>query len=231
MQESGGTFGNVAIIPVHGALGKHLDSFEKACLGGCDYVDIMEAIELAEADGNVEVLFFDFRSPGGEVVGMLECGDMIANCAKPTVGYVDKQCCSAAYRLASQCDILWAAPSAYVGNVGCYAIYTDQTEALKTAGVKVNAISAGKYKLTGAPFKSMTDEERAMIQAEVDEIKAEFVKACSAKRTPIADALEGQSFTGVHAQELSLTDGTIDTMEEAVEEASSIPMSFRASAK
>jgi len=191
-------YGQTRIIPVHGILGKHLSGLELMC-GGCSLDALADQISLAKEDSNVARVLFDFRSPGGEVTGTPEVGDAIAELGKPSIGFCDSQCCSGALWLASQCDEFYATRSANIGSVGVYQYFEDWTRALEQQGVKPNPISSGLYKLSGAYFKPMTDDERAMFQAGCDKIHAEFKEVVSSKR-PVADEfLQGQVFDGDEA--------------------------------
>lgn len=205
--------GNKMVIPVHGILGKHLTSFDKWC-GGCSIDELSQHIEAAERDWRVQQVVFDFRSPGGTVTGIPELANKISAMSKDTVGFTDYECCSAAYWLASQTDALYATESASVGSVGVYAFYVDHTKRLEDAGVKANPISAGKYKLAGAWFKEMTDDERALLQSEIDGIHEKFKAAIQDKRAIDSQFLEGQVYFGDEAVDLDVTDGVVEDLEE-----------------
>jgi len=205
--------GTAAIIDVCGILGKHLSFMETEC-GGCDVDEIGDALATAIDDPRVESILFNINSPGGVVTGIPELAQAIRACEKPTAAFCDDICASAAYWLASQCDAIYTTGSATVGSVGVYSIYLDESRALENDGVKVNAISAGKYKLLGASFKPMEDDERAMLQADVDAIKAEFSDAVKSMRDVPDDCLEGQCFSGKQAVENGMSDGLVGSIAE-----------------
>lgn len=207
--------GNTMIIPVHGVLGKHLSSLEKWC-GGCSVDDLSAQIDAAEGDWTITQVAFDFRTPGGTVTGIPELGNKMASMTKDTIGFSDYECCSAGYWLASQTDRFYATESASVGSVGVWSLYLDYTQQMQDEGVKANVISAGKYKLAGAWFKEMTDEERAMLQAEVDGIHEKFKTAILSKRRIDAEFLEGQIYFGDEASDLGFTDGAVESLEELI---------------
>jgi ClpP class serine protease len=115
---------------------------------------------------------------------------------KDTVAWVDMLAASAGYYMASQCNKIIAAPSADLGSVGVYSIYTDESRALDKMGITVNAISAGAHKLDGASFQVMTPEVKARFQADVDYIYKEFKAAVTSKRDIADEDLQGQCFTG-----------------------------------
>jgi len=199
-----------AIIPVHGIIGKHLSMIETLC-GGYDLDQLCEAVDLAASDDSIQSVVFDFRTPGGTVTGLPEAASEIAELAqsKPCYAWTDSMCCSAGYWLASQCEAgVYAAPSAIVGSIGVKAYTVDESRALANQGIVVNAFSSGKYKTMGDPYRSMTDEEKAMLQAWVDSTGAQFREAVTSVRQSIVpDAMQGQCFRGQDAIDNGLVDG------------------------
>ena len=207
----------VAIIGVEGVIGKHLGMLETAC-GGVDVDCVADELREAVADNNVTDIVLYFNTPGGTVTGVPELAELISEVSKQKncVAYVDVLCASAGYYLASQCSAIYCSPSSDLGSVGVYSIYLDESVMLANEGIKVNAISAGKYKLTGASFKPMTEEEQAMLQADVDKIYKQFKEAVLSKRVISEEDLQGQCFDGVACAEKGFVDGHINSLGELV---------------
>jgi signal peptide peptidase SppA len=208
--------GDMAIIPVHGILGKHLSGMELMC-GGCSLDLVEKMIGVAVDSPRISKIMFHINSPGGTVTGIPELGDKIAEIEKPTCAFTDDMACSAALWLASQADSFYSTRSATVGSCGVYCMLLDYTKALETDGVKVNAIYAGKYKLAGAYFKALTPDEREMFQANVDKVHEEFKGALTQHRKIAAEFLEGQWFDGDKAAEIGMTDSIVTDFDEAME--------------
>lgn len=205
--------GSTAIIPVHGVIGKHLSMLEMSS-GGCDLDAVNAMISEAEQDDSIETIIFDFRTPGGTVTGVPETARRIASISKKTIGFTDSECCSAGYWLASQCKQFYLTETAATGSIGVYSVFEDYSRALENEGVKVNAISSGKFKLAGAYFKPMTDDERKMFQAGVDKLHAQFKEAVRRNREVPDSAMEGQCFDGLEALEVGLADGLVESIDE-----------------
>jgi capsid assembly protease len=214
------TYGPDAIIPVHGVLVRHASDIPLSTCGcGLDSVSTM--IDLAMADAEVKTLIFDMRTPGGAVTGLLELAAKIGNItSKKTIAYTDSECCSGGVWLASQCQYFYAAPSADVGSIGVWCACLDISRQMENEGANMQAISAGKFKLTGAFWKPLTDEERAMLQADVDKIYVRFKDAVNARRQIGAEYMEGQIFDGETAAEIGLVDGLIDDIGELLDQTS-----------
>jgi protease-4 len=208
--------GTTAIIPINGVIGKHLSMLETMC-GGCDLDMVSTMIDAAVADSNCTKILFNVNSPGGTVTGVPELARKIANCQKPTVAFTDSMCCSAALWLASQCNQFYCTESSDIGSVGVYSVYLDESRALDKEGVTVNAITAGKYKMTGASFRPMTDDERKMLQANVDKIYSQFKEAVTRNRVIADDDMQGQVFDGQEACEKGFCDGLVDDITDVLD--------------
>lgn len=208
------TFGPDAVIPVHGILGKHLTSLDMIS-GGCDLDTVSAMIDVALADAEVKKLIFDFRTPGGAVTGIPELADKIAAITtKKTVAFSDSECCSGGVWLASQCQYSYVTQSASVGSIGVWCAYLDLSRQMKNQGEEMQAIWAGKYKLMGAYWKPLSDEEKAMLQADVDKIYGQFKNAVNARREVPDQYMQGQIFDGEQAVEAGICDGLVESMDE-----------------
>lgn len=203
------------IIPIHGTIARHSDSFMS---GGCGLDLVHQKMDLAEYDTNVNRVLFDFRTPGGEVTGIPELADRIASFPKKTIGYTESECCSAGMWLLSQCDKAYASKSATLGSIGVWTAYLDYSKQMEKDGVQMQAIFAGKYKLLGAYWKPLTEEETAIVQAGVDKIYAQFRSAVNAIRPVNEDDMgNGLCFDGEEAAERGMTDGVVSRIEDIIE--------------
>lgn len=209
------------VIPVHGTIGQHLDWIDVEYFGGCDLDAVNAAIEQAEEDDTINTVVFDFRTPGGTVTGIPECANAILELSqvygKNTIAFTDSQCCSGGLYLAEQCERFFCTPSSRIGSCGVYSIFVDQSRMLEAAGIKVNAISAGEYKLSGAPFRPMTDDERAMFNERVQGIHADFKTAVNAIRSVDSAYLEGQVFDGKEAVKIGMADDIFMASEDMMD--------------
>lgn len=211
-------FGSFLVIPVYGVIGQHLDRFEVEYFGGCDLDAINSAIGDAKRDDSINTVVFDFRTPGGSVTGIPETAVRILELSqtfgKNTVAFTDSQCCSGGLYLAEQCDRFYTTSTARVGSCGVYSIYVEYTRMLSDQGIKVNAISAGEFKLAGAYFKEMTDAEKTMFLTRVQKIHAEFKEAVQSVRNVDPKYLEGQVFDGQEAVDIGMCDEVVGSFEE-----------------
>ena len=206
-----------AIVPIKGVIGRGLSDMEAAC-GACDIENVEEMLEDCVRDPAISVIVFDVDSPGGTSVGVPELAKRIRECGKRTIAFTSGDCCSAAYWLASQASEFYATPSSSVGSIGCYIAYHDMKAAFAQEGVTVDVIRAGALKGTGIPGTSLSDEQRAMLQGEVDEIHADFKADVLMVREFASESdMDGRQFSGKKAAEAGLVTALVNGFDELME--------------
>ena len=201
-------FGDVGIVKIHGVIDKRISQAEMECYGGCDLADVDAALSILASDATISTVVLDVNSPGGSVVGVPETAARIAAIAetKEVHAFIDVMACSAGYWLASQADKITANPSAIVGSVGVYMAILDASRMMEDEGLRLQMIKAGKFKDLGSSHRPLTDEETAMLQADVDKLHANFRAAVNAKRTIPNEATEGQWMNAGDSIQFGLVD-------------------------
>ncbi len=205
---------NTALICVSGKLVKGASPDEEEMFGLCNIDCITEAIDQANGDASVSDICLFFNSPGGESTGIEELGRKIASNPKPIRGWTEQRATSAAYWLLSQCSPVGMTPSACVGSIGVYSVVDDMTGMMDQMGIKKDAIFSGKFKLMGANFRKLTDEERALMQKDVDALHLKFKEAITSKRKVEAGHMEGLSYEGRDALAAGLVDMVADGLNQ-----------------
>jgi protease-4 len=114
--------------------------------------------------------------------------------------------CSAAYWLASGASAIVATPSADVGSIGVYLPVLDVTGYYDNLGVKVELLKSGDLKAPGFPGTSLSDAQRADLQAGVDAVYGMFTRHVKAHRRTGDEAMRGQSMMGEQAHAVGLVD-------------------------
>ena len=154
-------------------------------LGGTTYYDtISDRVREASADPKVGAIVMPIRSPGGYVWGCAEAGDAIfeARQSKPVVAVADPYCFSAAYWLGTQGSAFYCTTSGEVGSVGVRSGHTDMSGFESKIGMVTTLIASSPDKIAGHPYAPLSDEDRAEIQAMVDESNVAFAAAIARGR-------------------------------------------------
>jgi signal peptide peptidase SppA len=209
----------VGVVNLTGPLIRKPDFTASVLFGATDTDEAIAAVREAGQRPDVEAVFLDIDSPGGTVSGTPELANAVTDvCAqKYTYAFTAGQMCSAAYWVGSQCDAVYATPSARVGSIGVLLPVMDSSEAMQRQGLKVEVFAAGKFKSTGMPGVPLTDEQRAWLQADVEEIATEFRSAVLARgRKVTPDVMEGQTFSARKAAYHSLISGVVSSRADAI---------------
>lgn len=211
--------GSTAVIHVEGIMGKHMSSLEMLC-GGASMDAIAQAITQASKDPDTHTILLNYNSPGGTVQGTPELAAHIAhtaaNSGKTVIAYTDSVMASAAYYTASQAHQVFAARSSTVGSIGVLIKHQDISSQLAQAGVKITEITGGTRKAQFSPFKPLSPDDIAELQAEVDAHHADFKAAVRTGRGQAIDDkyLQGQTFNGNDAHTAGLIDGIYPTLDD-----------------
>ena len=216
VQTSASSGGGIAVLPLYGVItqrGNMADDISGP--GSCSTQQFTQALRSALADPSVSQILIDIDSPGGSVYGTSELADEIFQTRgqKPIIGIANSLCASAAYWIGSACSELYCTPGGEVGSIGVYTAHQDISQALEAEGVKVELISAGKYKTEGSPYGPLDADARASIQQSVDSYYAMFTKAVAKGRNcGVAQVRDGMG----QGRCLSATDALAQNMVDGV---------------
>lgn len=216
----------VAIIPINGTIFKR-GSFWSYLYGGTPLSFLNQVLTAAMDDNDVEAILLDMDSPGGQVSGTDAFSDLVysAREKKPVVAFANGTMASAAYWIGSAADKVIVERTAQVGSIGVLYMHNDWSKYDADLGIKVTVIAAGKYKAIGNNAEPLSDEARAIIQAELDQIYGLFIETVARNRgvsteTVKTDMADGRIFIGRQAVDAGLADetGTFnDALDAAVE--------------
>jgi serine protease SohB len=150
----------------------------------------------------------------------------------PLTVIVDKVAASGGYLMACVANRIIAAPFAVIGSIGVIAQIPNFNRALEQKGVDFEQITAGKYKRTVTMFGRNTEEDRAKLKEELEDVHVLF-KLLVARYRPdldIESIATGEHWYGTRAGELGLIDeiGTSDDyLMAAVPDADIYKVSYR----
>jgi capsid assembly protease len=173
---------NLSIIPISGAIQKDSDWYTRWGYG-TSVRDFTRSLAEAAAATPRTLIYID--SPGGTVDGTPEAGDAVASLVSkgyPVYAVASGAMTSAAYWIGAQAKEVWAAPATDVGSIGVRMTHTDMSKALERWGYNITSITSGTMKAAGAPWKPLSEEERAYFQASVNAAAEDFYAAVTKGR-------------------------------------------------
>ena len=126
----------------------------------------------------------------------------------PLTVAVDRIAASGGYMMACVADRILAAPFAFVGSIGVFALVPNLNRLLEARGVDVERLQAGEHKLTVTMLGKNTEADRARLQARLDTTH-ELFKDFVAEYRPQLDierVSTGEFWHGKEALALNLVD-------------------------
>lgn len=137
----------------------------------------------------------------------------------PLVVCVDKVAASGGYLMACVATQIYAAPFAIIGSIGVIAQLPNFNRLLDSHGVDFEQITAGKHKRTVTMFGKNTDEDRAKLKEELEDVHVLFKDAIAKyrKELDLEKVATGEHWFGTRALELGLAD-EIKTSDELLGE-------------
>jgi protease-4 len=217
----------IALINV---VGEIFSDPEEAFDGASD-TNITSQLDQAMEDEDVVAVILNLDTPGGTVVAsdaihskVLEVRDQ----GKPVVALMGDVAASGGYYIAAGADEIVAHPYTWTGSIGVIAMFPNLEQSAGKLGVSVAVFKSGALKDAGSFLRALTDQERALFQALVDEAYAGFVDVVSEGRdldpARTRELADGRIYSGKQAKEVGLVDHLGDR-ERALERAKKLSKS------
>ena len=173
----------------------------------------------------VKAVVVRVNSPGGvvgptqEIVGAIH---RVRKAGKPVVASFGAVAASGGYYVGTAADRIFANPGTLTGSIGVIMQMANVESLLKKVGVEYVVVKAGAYKDVGNFARTMTPEERRILQTLLDDVYGQFVTAVAQGRKLDESAVrafaDGRIYSGQQAHALKMID-ELGGFEEAVEAA------------
>jgi len=171
-----------------------------------------EALAEVARDDRAKALVVVIDSPGGTVAGGEALYRAIARVAerKPVVAVMGGTAASAGYMAALPAERIFAREATVTGSIGVVLQTAEISTLLERLGVRAEAIASGRLKDQPSPFRPLTEEGRAALDAVVQDLHAQFI-AMVAKWRRMSDEevqglADGRVLTGRQALSARLID-------------------------
>jgi protease-4 len=179
--------------------------------------------QMAETKG-VKAIVLDINSPGGSVGAVQEMHSQILRLRRdkkiPIVALFGDVAASGGYYIAAACDKIVAHPGTLTGSIGVIFSVSNLEGLFSKIGYKTDPIKSGKHKDIGSPARPMTPEERALLQAVINDAYGQFLAAVATGRNlpveKVKPHADGRIFSGSQALSAGLVDQLGDS-QDAIE--------------
>lgn len=171
----------------------------------------------------VRAVVLRVNSPGG-VVGptqeIFSAVQRVRKAGKPVVASLAAVAASGGYYVATAADRIYANPGTLTGSIGVVMQMANLEGLLKKVGVEYVVVKAGAYKDVGSFARSMSPEERRILQALLDDVYGQFVGAVAEgrglDRGTVLGLADGRIYSGQQARALKMVD-ELGGLHEAIE--------------
>lgn len=183
--------------------------------GSCTATDIMAAIREAAANNNIKAVVLKINSPGGTSAASQEIAlelDRLRQKGKPVVTSMGDVCASGGYWVACSTDHIVANGASMTGSIGVIMEVNHMEELYRKLGISHEVIKSGLYKDIGSSSRPLTNKEKELLQAMVDDTYEQFLEQVIQGRQGKMDSAlirklaDGRIFTGRQALKLGMVD-------------------------
>ncbi|MGP0564924.1 MULTISPECIES: signal peptide peptidase SppA [unclassified Nitrospina] len=176
---------------------------------------IREALDKAEKDNDVRAILLSINSPGGTVTSSdILYHEIKAFKEKNNVkvyAQVMDLAASGGYYVAQAADTIIAHPTSITGSIGVITLKMNLKGLMEKVGVDFEVVKSGDKKDFLSPFRPLTEEERKLFQAAIDDMHDRFVEVITKSRRHLTEAqvrklADGRVFTARQALDAKLID-------------------------
>ncbi len=179
-----------------------------------DSRDAIEELRKFRENPNVKAIVLRIDSPGGGVVPSQEIySEVLKTRTEGRVKVVTSMgnlAASGGYYIAAATDRIVANPGTLTGSIGVIMELANVRGLMEKVGVQSVVIKSGKHKDLASPFRTMSVEDRAILQTVLDDVHDQFIQAVAAGRAmkvdQVRDLADGRIFTGRQARTVKLVD-------------------------
>jgi protease IV len=189
-----------------------------------DGQETIRQLRVLKKDKRVKAVVLRVDSPGGVVGPSQEISAEVKGLArvKKVVVSMGSVAASGGYYISAPATLIYANPGTITGSIGVLMKFSNIEGLMGKVGMKAFTLKTGKFKDVGSPVRTMTAEERQMLQGVIGSTHSQFVRAVAeGRKLPVEEVgriADGRIFSGEQALSLKLID-RIGTLQDAIEEA------------
>jgi protease-4 len=163
-------------------------------------------------DRKIKAIILRIDSPGGGVGPSQEIYREVMRTKKEkkVVASLGSIAASGGYYAASAADKIVANPGTITGSIGVLMEFVRVEDLMKKIGIKFEVLKSGEFKDVGSPHREMTEEERALLQDLITDVRDQFIQAVAEGRAltkeKVQEFADGRIFSGARAKKMGLVD-------------------------
>jgi protease-4 len=200
----GGTsfrFGDrIAVIPVDGIIG--------------DDREVLENIRRFRDDPSVKGFVVAINSPGGAVGPSQSIYSELKRLRdadeRPVIASIGGIGASGGYYVALGADSIFALPGSLTGSIGVIMELPNVGGLMEKVGVRMQVVKSAEHKDIGSPFREMSESDREVLGAMVEDVYQQFLEVVSTERKQDVEhmqpVVDGRVVSGRQALQAGLID-------------------------
>lgn len=195
---------------------------------GIDSEKVMTDLRKLKDDDDVKAVVLRVNSPGGSAYGSEQIWYALSELKKekPVIVSMGDYAASGGYYISCNADTIVAEPTTLTGSIGIFGMVPNTKGLMDKIGVDFDVVKTNRFSDFGMTVRPMNDDEKNLMQANVNRGYDLFLTRCSDGRglgkEDLDKIAQGRVWTGATAKELGLVDvlGGLDTaIDIAVEKA------------
>jgi len=178
-----------------------------------DGISLSREIREARLDSSIKAIVLRVNSPGGSSLAseLIWREVKLAADTKPTVVSMGNLAASGGYYIACAADTILANPTTITGSIGVFGLIPNLNELFEDKlGIRSEVVKTNKLSDLPSTYRSMSTEEREIMQGMVEDVYSTFVSHVAEGRGMTFDQVDaigqGRIWTGENAIKLGLVD-------------------------
>lgn len=186
-----------------------------------DSTDVIAELKEHAKDRSIKAIVLRVDSPGGGVAPSQEIYEELLKIKgkKKIVVSMGSVAASGGYYISAPADVIVANAGTLTGSIGVIMEIPNVSNLMEKIGVETQVVKSGRHKDMASVFKSLTPEEKKILQTVLDDVHDQFIEAVSEARgmeyEVVRKLSDGRIFTGRMAKELGLVD-ELGNLEDAI---------------
>ena len=187
-----------------------------------DSEKVIKDLRKLQKDEDIKAVVLRINSPGGSAYGSEQIWYAISQLKKekPVVVSMGDYAASGGYYIACNADTIVAEPTTLTGSIGIFGMVPNGKELTDKIGIHFDVVKTNQYADFGMLTRPMSDGEKDLMQAYVNQGYDLFLTRCAEGRQMSKEEInkigQGHIWSGVTAQKIGLVD-ELGGLDKAIE--------------